>query len=296
MQRRKLLKLAGATSALSAIPATTSAGPDDLEKFKRIVKQSSKIRGKAGRDVMQKWLKKQPVKAGFQKYKLPISLGSKPDDVGTEKIKDGSVIIDMGLYQSYYNPYVSATLDFYYDLQLSSGITCITDKVSYGENPKDAAAMVWNTDQYEAISTDRFEATNGTQYVETSDPFVTGTIGKDIGKIGYRINDYQASADWIDIDALDVFCESASKRVYAGQAALFLNRIGNWDPSERLVKGGYDHAYDAGSPTVGASLSIPAGAGVTLSGANTNIKERKVIRDRNGDEIEVKGDETETGP
>ncbi|EFW93967.1 hypothetical protein ZOD2009_02450 [Haladaptatus paucihalophilus DX253] len=190
-------------------------------------------------------------------------------------------------------------MEFYYDLKLDSWTApygCGTEKVSYGDNPKDAAAMTWNTNHYEAISYDRFEASNGTEYVETSDPFQTGQLGYDTGKIGFRINDYQASADWIDIDALDVYCETDSTRVYAGQASLFLTAIGDYDPSERIVKGGYVHTYDAGSPTVGASLSIPAGASVSLTGANENIKQRSVIRDRNGDEIAVTGDEVETGP
>jgi hypothetical protein len=156
--------------------------------------------------------------------------------------------------------------------------------------------MTWNTDHYEAISADRFDAANGTKYVEISEPFQTGRIGKDTGKIGFRINDYQASADWIDIDKLDVACEDDETRVYAGQAALFLERIGDYQPSERLVKGGYDHVYDAGEPNVGASLSIPPSAGVTLSNANENIKEEPVIEDQNGDEIMVRGDEMESGP
>lgn len=59
--------------------------------------------------------------------------------------------------------------------------------------------------------------------------------------------------------------------------------------------GEYTHAYDASSPTIGASLTIPAGAGVTITGGNTNIKQRPVIRDRIGDEIEVTGDEFEVG-
>lgn len=299
MQRRKLLKLAGASSALSAIPAVSGAKPDDLEKFKRIVEKSSRIRANAGKDVMKQWLENQPVNAGFKNHKLPVSLGPKTENIGIEKIEDGSIIIDIGLYNSYYTPYVSATLDFYYDLELDSWTApygCGTDKISYGDNPKDAAAMVWNTDHYEAISADRFDATHATEYVETSAPFQTGRIGKDTGKIGFRINDYQASADWIDIDAIDVFCETDEKRVYAGQAALFLTQIGDYQPSERLVKGGYDHVYDAGEPNVGASLSIPPSAGVTLTGANENIKERPVIRDRNGEEIMVTGDETESGP
>ncbi|ELZ04950.1 hypothetical protein C481_03337 [Natrialba asiatica DSM 12278] len=237
--------------------------------------------------------------AGFSNHKLPVSLGPKAENVGTEQIKEDSIIIDIGLYNSYYTPYVSATLDFNYNLELDAWTApygCGTEKVSYGDNPKDAAAMTWNTDFYEAISIDRFDATHATEYVETSTPFETGQGGYNTGKIGFRINDYQASADWIDIDALDVFCETDETQVYAGQAAVFLEQTGDYDPSERFVRGGYNHAYDAGEPNVGASLSIPAGAGVTFSGANENIKEQPIIEDRNGDDIVVKGDETESGP
>lgn len=299
MDRRKLLKVIGASSALSAIPTVSTAEADGVGEFKQTVEKAAEIRANTGKETMKRWLENQPVNAGFNSYKLPISLGAKADNIGTEKIKDGNIIIDMGLYQSYYTQYVAATLNFYYDLKLNvwnARKGCGTEKVSYGENPKDAAAMVWNTDQYEAISHDRFEATNGFQYVETHAPFRTGQIGADIGKIGFRIDDYQASADWIDIDDLKYNCDDRSKRVYAGQASLYLYRRGDYDQSERLVKGGYDHVYNASSPNVGATLSIPPSAGVTLIGGNEDIDERTVIQDRNGDEIAVTGDEVETGP
>jgi hypothetical protein len=298
MQRRKLLKLAGASSALSAAPVVTAVEADPLDELKQTVKRASEIREKANKSIrkndsrreLNRWLEDQPVSAGFQQYELPVSLGSTPDDIEVEKIKEGSIIIDMSLYSSLRAPYYSAALNFYYDLELSSWTApygCGTDKISYGENPKDAAAMTWGTDRFEAISYDRFEATDGSLYVESYAPFKTSNINVNTGVIGYRINDYQASADWIDIDEPDVFCEDGSQQVYGGQASLYLKSKGNFNPSERVVKGGYDHVYDASSPQVGASLSIPPSAGVTLSGANENIKERKVTRDRNGNEIAV---------
>lgn len=238
---------------------------------------------------MLEYIKNSPVEAGFSEYKLPISIGSK--EIGVQDIDSGDVIIDMGMWRDYRNGKYAGTMSISYDLRLeewNGGIHCKTLKKSYGEDPKDAAAITWNTDMWNAISTDRFEATITGGEVETYDPFQTGKTGHHTGKAGFRVDDLSVSKNWKDPGFLDDgHCISGDDEVYAGMAGVILRPTGNYDRDERLVKGGYSHAYDASSPTVGGTLSIPPSAGVTISNTNEQIKENTVIRDKNGDEIEA---------
>lgn len=295
MQRRRFLQTAAAASALSGSASATTVKRNP-ENIKKIIQNASEVRRRHGKEAWTDYIEDTPVQAGHITYQLPISLSddkiSGNNEFGALSVDPGDISVDMGMWYDYTQGEYGATMSIEYDLELDSSdqtsIGCSQYKPSYGENPYDAVALTWPTNKWRAISTSRFEATTTGSNTEPYDPYVTfADSNVNTGKAAFRVNDLGVSKDWKKPGFGFIECKDASDTVYAGTVGVILKEYGEWDSDERIVNGGYTHLYNDNSPQLSLGLSIPYGATVTVSGGPDNIKQNKVIRDKNGEEIEV---------
>jgi len=304
MHRRKLLQSIAGVSTLT-VGAVPAAGDEKGPSLQTIVQTASKLRARRGEAAKHKFVDRQPVEVKTNRHRLPVTLGEEPASDGGMSIQEiprGRIMIDMEMWYHYKQGIYAATMDISYDLEIqkhnnSTGVGCTYDRISYGEDPLDAAALTWNTDRWTAISPDRFEATTVSGDVERYDPFETGMGGHEVGKAAFRVDDDKVSENWQEIDYLDCpgVGESETYRddVYAGNCGVYLQTDGDYSSDERFVKGGYTHAWSENSPRMGVSLSVSGDASITFNDSSGEIKEDPVIRDENGDEIMIKQSEQE---
>lgn len=328
MKRRTLIRDIGTGIAIFGASAGTASGNENMgtQEFKRVVEKAAVIEDTHGLKAKKEYLDDHDISYTSKEASKPISLGSDSkesvtsergrktssrgqnesnstadpgNDIQVQQIQDpqsGGITVSMRTIcapprDNYTNVGVEISIDYDFKATCHQG-TGQWQHVSYGEDPKDAAAIIWNSLQneyYELIDGGGESAV----YSYSNVSWDRDLHQPAKGRTAFRFDDHQVYHDWGgspddlgDSCGSDGLTTENSATVKGGTCGVFLKPIGDYPNRSRPVRANYTHAH--------GSLDINPGVGWSASGPaimftpKYRINQDMVVTDENDDDLLIR--------
>lgn len=303
MNRRKLLKNIGVGATVSSIVGTVSgSGNENIDQYNKEIQKALQIERKRGEEAKEKFLKRKGYSYVSKEATKPISLGpndneesdSKTTDDELEPLSiddphDGGILVRISGMKSPLLSHISVHLTIKYKFETYCDAWGYHGR-SYGENPKDAAGIMWNSRQNEY-----FELTDGggesAVFAEGNASWYRELHSPTIGRTGFRFDDQETYQDWeSDLPHCGTLNprqirDTEKEQIYAGQCGVHLDPKGGWDPDQRVVRAAYTHAH--GSLSSSPSLGFSAGGPTISFSPEYRVNDDHIVTDDDGDNLEI---------
>lgn len=263
ISRRSAIRAAGVGGALltplgTAGTALAKNEKNEKEQYLETLEQANKIRDRAGREAMEKFLKSKNVgvasRTGSLKTERGISTQNEFSCVkGDEQCDrdDGDINLNFTLFTNSSSTIYTIDMEWTYD----------DEPFENGEPPVDYTGLYFESSHWNI-----YGDTASTSTYSSGSEVSVNTSSQSLNGIGFEVDDNGAKQD-------------GSTSYYCG---LNIEPVGDYSYQERQVRGEYTHTWGETTYIDSFSIGLPHGASVSFK-KNTNVNEIATTTEGDGD-------------